>query len=74
MATYSAIHKWAEKSDRQSVQMWLPRRIVVEIDEMCEVRSVVDPITGKERKTSRADVVTALVDDGLIPEDLREVV
>ena len=62
MATYQANQKWAKKAGLKSIQMWLPDRIVEILDELTDARNVEDAITGKKRKISRANVVTAIVD------------
>lgn len=64
MADYTANKRWADKTDKQNVQMWLPRETVRALDELAEARKEADPITGKARKIGRASVVTSLVEEG----------
>ena len=64
MATYESNTRWAQRTKRQSVQMWLPRDVVEALDAQAQARTFTDPTTGKTRKVGRAEVVTELVREG----------
>ena len=64
MATYDSVTRWASKTDRKSVQLWLPSDVVEALDEQAKDQRKPDPVTGGKRKVSRADVITGLVREG----------
>jgi hypothetical protein len=47
---YADIKRWAEATDRRSIQLWMPKEAVRRLDQLC-----------RERKVGRAELLDSLI-------------
>jgi hypothetical protein len=47
---YADIKRWAEATDRRSIQLWMPKEAVRRLDQLC-----------RERKVVRAELLDSLI-------------
>ena len=64
MTAHSANVRWAARTKRRSLQVWIPIDALEDLDAQAQARTVVDPVSGKTRRVGRAEVITALVQEG----------